>query len=184
MVYSMNSGQAVQYITRCRGIAGARARRLFPNPARRVSSGLDTEPTESPAMHDTDIARQLATQYALFVDNREFARMAEIMLADFTQQGPGFAADSREVFIANLEFLRNYSETFHLIGNQYGEWQGDSYRGETWCVASHLYEKDGQGRKLDMGIRYQDDIVAVDGEYRYRSRDLKVVFTQDLPLQG
>lgn len=135
-------------------------------------------------MHDTDIARQLATQYALFVDNREFARMAEIMLADFTQQGPGFAADSREVFIANLEFLRNYSETFHLIGNQYGEWQGGSYRGETWCVASHLYEKDGQGRKLDMGIRYQDDIVAVDGEYRYRSRDLKVVFTQDLPLQG
>lgn len=135
-------------------------------------------------MHANDIPRLLATRYALFVDNREFSRMAEIMLEDFTQQGPGFAAGSRDEFIANLEFLRNYSETFHLIGNQIGEWEGEHYRGETWCVASHLYEKDGQGRKLDMGIRYQDDIIAVDGEYRYRSRDLKVVFTQDLPLQG
>ena len=135
-------------------------------------------------MHRDDIPRQLATRYALYVDNREFARMADIMLADFTQQGPGFAAGSRKEFIANLEFLRNYSETFHLIGNQYGSWDGDDYRGETWCVASHLYEKGGQARKLDMGIRYQDDIVLLDGEYRYRSRDLKVVFTQDLPLQG
>lgn len=135
-------------------------------------------------MSPEDIPRQLATRYALYADNREFPRMAEIMLDDFTQQGPGFGAGSLREFVANLEFLRNYSATFHLVGNQYGEWNGENYRGETWCVASHLYEKDGQARKLDMGIRYQDDIVAVDGEYRYRSRDLKVVFTQDLPLQG
>lgn len=133
---------------------------------------------------DTDIPRLLAAKYAKFVDDRSFSHMREIMVPEFTQQGPGFRAEGLDQFIDNLEFLRNYSATLHMVGNQVGEWHNAIYTGETWCVASHIYEKDGVQRKLDMGIRYQDVIEDAGGSYRYTSRDLNVVWTQDLPCQG
>lgn len=135
-------------------------------------------------MRDNEIPRVLALKYAQFVDDRQFERMREIMVENFTQAGPGFAAGSLEEFIGNLQILNNYSATFHLLGNQLGEWQNDLYRGETWCVASHIYEKDGVQRKLDMGIRYQDLIESDGSSFKYLSRDLVVVWTQDLPSAG
>ena len=132
-------------------------------------------------MIDNDIPKILAIKYARFVDDRQFDSMREIMVDNFTQSGPGFAAGSLDEFIANLQVLNNYSATFHLVGNQYGEWQNDLYRGETWSVASHIYEKDGEQRKLDMGIRYQDVIETEGTVFKYLSRDLVIVWTQDLP---
>ena len=135
-------------------------------------------------MNESDIPRTLALKYARFVDDREFGRMREIMAEDFTQKGPGFSSDSLEAFIASLAILDNYSATFHLVGNQYGEWHNDIYSGETWSVATHIYQRDGVQRKLDMGIRYSDVIENAGGICRYISRDLHVVWTQDLPCQG
>ncbi len=135
-------------------------------------------------MNESDIPRTLAIKYARFVDDREFGRMREIMADDFTQRGPGFESGCLEEFIASLDILANYSATFHLVGNQWGDWHNSIYTGETWSVASHIYEKEGVQRKLDMGIRYQDVIEDVGGNYKYISRDLQVVWTQDLPTQG
>ena len=135
-------------------------------------------------MIDTDIPETLAIKYAQFVDDRQFERMREIMVDNFTQSGPGFAANSLDEFITNLQVLNNYSTTFHLVGNQYGDWQNDLYRGETWSVASHIYEKDGQQRKLDMGIRYQDVIETEGTNFKYLSLDMVIVWTQDLPTNG
>ena len=132
---------------------------------------------------DRDIARHLAALYAKFVDNREFDRMPEIMVPEFSQQGPGFGSQSLAEFINNLEVLNNYSATFHLVANQVGDWHNDIYTGETWGIASHLYEQEGVSRKLDMGIRYQDVIENIGTGFKYTSRDLNVVWTQDLPLQ-
>ncbi|MBA6412634.1 nuclear transport factor 2 family protein [Parahaliea sp. F7430] len=133
---------------------------------------------------DSDIPRLLAAKYAQFADDRTFSRMAEIMSDDFTQTGPGFGSNSLQEFIDNLELLKDYSATFHLVGNQVGEWHNEIYTGETWSVAAHIYERDGVTRKLDMGIRYQDVIENVEGRFRYTSRNLNVVWTQDLPCQG
>lgn len=135
-------------------------------------------------MNESDIPRTLAMKYARFVDDRQFERMREIMSDDFTQNGPGFHSGSLDEFINSLQILQDYSATFHLVGNQFGDWHNSIYTGETWSVASHLYEKDGQQRKLDMGIRYQDVIEDVGGVYKYISRDLHVVWTQDLSCQG
>lgn len=135
-------------------------------------------------MKESDIAHTLAVKYARYVDDRDFQRMRDIMVEDFTQTGPGFSSSSLDEFIASLAVLDNYSATFHLVGNQYGEWKNDIYTGETWSVASHLHEQDGVLRKLDMGIRYQDVIENAGGICRYLSRDLNVVWTQDLPCQA
>ena len=135
-------------------------------------------------MNESDIPRTLAMKYARFVDDRQFGRMREIMSADFTQEGPGIHSGSLEEFRASLSILENYTATIHLVGNQCGDWHNNIYTGETWSVASHIYEQDGMQRKLDMGIRYQDVIEDVGGNYKYISRNLQIVWTQDLPCQG
>jgi hypothetical protein len=86
-------------------------------------------------------------------------------------------------FIATLGFLKEtYSATFHLVGNQLGQWYEDHYEGETYCIASHIYEKDGQGRKLDMAIRYQERVEYIDGRYCYTRRDVNIVWSSDQSL--
>lgn len=124
----------------------------------------------------------LAANYARIVDDRLFDSMRDIMWPEFTQQGPGFGADSLAVFIGNLEFLRQFDHTFHLVGQQHGAWEGDGYRGETYCVASHFYSRDGVARRMDMGIRYQDVIEMRAGVARYIRRDLHVVWQEDRPM--
>ncbi len=126
-------------------------------------------------MNRQALAAELAARYARAVDDRDFAAMEAIMWPEFTQQGPGFGADSRAVFIANLEFLRQFDSTFHLLGQVTGTWQDDGYAGETYCVASHFYQREGRQFCLDMYIRYQDVIEVRDGEGRYLQRNLAVV---------
>lgn len=130
------------------------------------------------------IPATLAARYARAVDDRGFAAMEAIMWPEFTQQGPGFGAESRAIFIANLEFLRQFDSTFHLLGQVTGEWQGDRYRGETWCVASHFYQREGRALCLDMYIRYQDVIEVRDGDARYLQRDLVVVAQDERELRA
>jgi hypothetical protein len=127
-------------------------------------------------MNESDIPKTLAVKYARIIDDRQYEQMAEIMTEDFSQEGPGFKSSSLAEFIAGLPMIERYSATFHLVGNQCGEWHNDIYTGETWSVASHIYAKDG--------VRYQDVIENAGGIARYISRDLHVVWTQDLPCQG
>jgi len=126
-------------------------------------------------MNPESIPATLAARYARAVDDRNFAAMEAIMWPEFTQQGPGFGAETRAVFIANLEFLRQFDSTFHLLGQVTGEWQGKQYCGETWCMASHFYQREGRALCFDMYIRYQDVIEVRAGDARYLRRDLTVV---------
>ncbi len=133
-------------------------------------------------MDKRTIPRYLANQYVRIVDDCKFDQMTTIMWPDFSLQGPGYSVDSCEGFIDILEFLRRYSRTFHQLGSQFGEWEGEVYHGETYCVASHFYSEDGQERKLDMGIRYRETIEIREGQARYNTRHLNLVWTEDRPL--
>lgn len=134
-------------------------------------------------MHTLFSAQGLALRYAQIVDDREFEAMREILIEGFTQRGPEWYCEGVDAFIAQLNVLvEHYSATLHLVGNQLGEWHGDVYHGETYSIASHLYEKAGQGRKLEMAIRYRERVEFLEGRYRYARRDVNVIWTSDQPL--
>ena len=57
-------------------------------------------------------------------------------------------------FIAAMQQLENYQSTMHQIMNVKENGKEDLYKGETYCVASHIFDKDGKTHKLDMGIIY------------------------------
>jgi hypothetical protein len=126
--------------------------------------------------------QQLALLYARYVDDKQFDNMALIMVDDVKMGSSGFASSNLEEFKEQLKFLDTFSATMHIIGNQLGEWEGDNYSGETYCVASHIYENEGVPHKMEMGIRYKDKISAVGDTYKYTERYLDVIWEQDLPL--
>jgi len=101
-------------------------------------------------------------------------------------KGAGFELAGRERILRALPTITDrYRATFHAVHNQTLEIAGDEAGGETYCVASHLYERDGEARKLDWGIRYQDRYQrGSDGTWRFSRRELIVDWEQELPLSS
>ena len=125
----------------------------------------------------------LAHRYARIVDDRAFDQFATIMLPQARISGPGYSMDGLPAILQGMQKLLEFDRTFHLVGNQLGEWQdAELWVGETYCLASHVYARDGQEWKLDMAIRYQDRIERLPQGLRFASRELKLAYVQDLPL--
>ena len=129
--------------------------------------------------------QELAFRYARYVDDKDFDKMNLIMAPDIVMASPGFETHGLKEFQDLLvENLKRFSVTMHLVGNQLGQWQGDNYEGETYCVASHIYEQDATQWKMEMAIRYQDSIALIDGQHLYTRRYLNVLWESNLPLAG
>lgn len=132
-------------------------------------------------MYD-DAPRQLAVAYARFVDDRCFERLAEIMTEDVQVSSSLFSCDGLAEFLAVLENLKNFSTTMHLVGNQFGHWEEGCYQGETYCLANHIYEVEGEAWKWEVGVRYRDRIIIRDRQPLFSHRHLDVLWELDQPL--
>jgi len=125
----------------------------------------------------------LAFRYAALIDDRRLDQLHTIMLPSIRISGPGYVMDTLPEVERGMELLRQYDRTFHMVGNQLGDWGDDGvWSGETYCIASHVYQRDGVEWKLDMAIRYQDRIVRQDDGLRFAARELRLAWVQDLPL--
>ena len=136
-------------------------------------------------MTDKPIEELLALRYASICDKREFSKIREIISDDFTQTGPDWHCDGAAAFEQQLDHLsNNFSATMHLIGNQIGGWKNGVYTGETYCIASHIYEKDNTLRKLEMAIRYDEEIRKDKKTFKYSRRDVHPIWVSDNPLHS
>jgi hypothetical protein len=60
---------------------------------------------------------------------------------------------------------------------------GDTADGETYCVAMHMLPRDeGPRRRMDMGIRYQDNFVRQNGQWLFARRRLIVDWIENTDL--
>lgn len=138
-----------------------------------------------PASVEDRLALQdLAARYARAVDRREYATFAALFTADGVLCGPGYAMTGRVEIERGIALIERYEATQHCVHNQLVDVGGDSATGETYCVARHVYARGGAKRKLDMGVRYQDEYRRERGEWRIARRELVLDWTQDLPLAG
>ncbi|WP_179405062.1 nuclear transport factor 2 family protein [Burkholderia guangdongensis] len=127
---------------------------------------------------------ELACRYAQAVDRRDWRQLAALFTVDAQLIGPGFTLDGRDAIVAGMGAIERYDVTQHHVHNQLVTLDGDEAAVETYCVACHVYARDGVKRKLDWGVRYRDRCVLDDGAWRFASRTLHVDWTQDLPLEG
>lgn len=140
--------------------------------------------SSSSQLADRLAIRELAERYARAVDRRDWELARALFSDDAVLVGPRFELVGRDAILRGLRSVERYRATFHAVTNQLVEIGGDEASGETYCLASHLFERDGVARKLDWGIRYQDRFRRVDGAWRIARRELVVDFEQELPLSG
>ena len=125
--------------------------------------------TTSSKVSTLNAPSKLANLYASIIDQRKFSSLSTIMWDEFSMSGH-FEIKGLENFIAAMQQLENYQSTMHQIMNVHGAWNKSMYQGETYCVASHVFEKDDKPYKLDMGIIYSDVIEVREGTAKFISR--------------
>ena len=133
------------------------------------------------------VPSQLSNLYASIIDQRKFSSLNSIMWDDFSMLGQ-FEINGLENFITAMKQLENYQSTMHQVMNIHGEWEENLYKGETYCIASHMFDKDDKPYKLDMGIIYSDVIEIRDGTAKFLSRTFLLKWQKtdilDVPEEG
>lgn len=129
-----------------------------------------TKNTISSKLSNLLVPSKLSNLYASIIDQRKFSTLNTIMWDEFSMSGH-FEITGLENFIAAMQQLENYQSTMHQIMNVQGEWRKNLYTGETYCVASHMFDQDGKPHKLDMGIVYSDVIEVREGTAKFISRN-------------
>jgi hypothetical protein len=121
------------------------------------------------------------------IDRRDWSEIPRVFSKAACLEGPGYAMNGHDELRGGLQTIDMFSATLHCVHNQWIEFEGeagqdDVARGELYCVANHLLEKDGIPFKLDMGIRYEDRYVREGGAWKISKRLLNLVWQQELPL--
>ena len=138
--------------------------------------------SESSELADRLALRELVDRYAQIPDDRDYALVDDVFAEDATLVGPGFELSGRELIRQGMQAIEQYSATQHSMHGQVVEIHGDEASGDTWCIANHIHEKDGQPHKLDWGIRYKDRYRRDAAGWRIAHRELVLVWSQELPL--
>ena len=133
------------------------------------------------------VPSKLSNLYASIIDQRKFSSLNSIMWDDFSMLGQ-FEINGLENFITAMQQLEDYQSTMHQVMNIQGEWEENLYKGETYCIASHMFDKDDKPYKLDMGIIYSDVIEIRDGTAKFLSRTFLLKWQKtdilDVPDEG
>ena len=125
-------------------------------------------------MEINEEAKKVIYQYAEIVDSRSFDQLDSIMWPDFSMTG-GYDLKGIEGFMGEMDYLvATYKKTMHLIGNIDGRLDGNVYKGKTYCIDSHIFEENGQMKKLDMGIIYEDTLERRDGAVKFVNRNFNL----------
>jgi hypothetical protein len=74
--------------------------------------------------------------------------------------------------------LARYDQTLHVVSNHRVELDGDEATGHVYCIAHHLTGKDD----FVMHIRYEDRYVRTADGWRIATRDLRLLWTANLPV--
>lgn len=117
--------------------------------------------------HDAD-RWEAEKQAELFTPNGEI----EVFQGEPGKNKPTALIKGRKDLIAGFETLKKYDVTMHFNGQSTVELYGDSAKGETYCLAHHLWVEKGQRMLMVMGIRYYDTFVRINGQWFFAKRQL------------
>ena len=133
-------------------------------------------------MNHQDLPTQIIYKYASILDAKNFSDLPSIMWDDFSLTGP-YELNGLDIFTGAVEQnLGAYEKTMHFIGNIEGGWSEQIYVGQTYCIASHIFEENNQSKKLDMGIIYDDTIEVRGSEAKFAKRRFNLQWQKTEPL--
>lgn len=137
----------------------------------------------SRALEDQFEIQQLLYRYADAADRRDADAYSACFLdGQVMIKGPGYELrDSREIMRLLGE---HFDWTMHNVHNHLHQIEGERASGFTYCVASHLSARDDQRMRLDMYIRYQDELRRTAQGWVFISRHLQVGCEEEVQLSN
>lgn len=120
--------------------------------------------------------RDAEGQKALFTDDTRFA---------VYMSGPGteptYVLHGREALTPVFEDLKQYDATTHFNGQSTVVLDGDRATGESYTMAHHLSQTDGQRTLMVAALRYLDTFVKQDGVWLFAERELILDWSETRP---
>ena len=120
---------------------------------------------------------ELSLLYARAVDrgdpsifDRIFTEDAQLIYGDDVYSG------REEVKRTTAVARQLFRQTLHYMVNHLAELDGDRGTTETYCMAQHISHDEMLPMHLTWYLRYVDDVVRIDGQWRIRKRVLHVEF--------
>ena len=121
--------------------------------------------------------RDAKGQMALFTPDTRF-----LVYMDSRSEQPTQELHGREALAPVFDNLNTYQATMHFNGQSTVVLDGDRATGESYCIAHHLYEADGQRTLMKAYIRYLDQFARQpDGSWLFAERKLMVDWTETRP---
>jgi hypothetical protein len=166
--------------------------RARSEPEQAVDHAPEGDPAD-PAVAARLALRHLVDTYAREIDRKDTAAVAGLftehgtLVAHFHRAPDGSPVVRRgraEIATVMVAGLRPYLGTTHVVGGQVLDLDvaHGRARGETVCLAHHLYERDGARRLLVMAVRYEDDYECESGVWRFAQRQLRLDWRDDRPV--
>ncbi|HQZ03293.1 MAG TPA: nuclear transport factor 2 family protein [Thauera sp.] len=130
----------------------------------------------TPSTEDHIAIQNLLYRYADAADRRDAARMNRCFAnAQVRITGPGIVVDDGDKMIGMLAEMFDW--TMHNVHNfafEVDKDGGERAHGYTYCVATHVRTENGVRSKIDMYIRYLDELIKENGEWVFVKRELDV----------
>lgn len=121
--------------------------------------------------------RDASGQQALFTQDTRFLVFMDARAAAPTQELHG-----RDSLAPVFDNLNTYDATTHFNGQSTVVLDGDRATGESYCIAHHLHDEDGQRTLMIASIRYLDQFAKqTDGSWLFAERRLMVDWTETRP---
>ena len=136
--------------------------------------------------------RELIDAYAHCADRREAEGQKSLFTEDthFLVYMNGFGTDpsedlrGRQALTRVFEALKQYEVTMHFNGQCTIKLADPGATAETYCVAHHVFSKDGERQIFTAYLRYEDELTKEQGNWLFSSRKLYVEITDSRPLGG
>jgi ketosteroid isomerase-like protein len=129
--------------------------------------------------------RQLIDAYAQCADRRDAKGQMALFATDTVFQvfmdsrsaEPTQTLHGREALAPVFENLNTYQATTHFNGQSILEIEGNTAKGESYCIAHHLTVDDTKRTWMLASIRYLDRFTKQDGIWLFAGRKLMVDWT-------
>lgn len=135
-------------------------------------------------IEDQHEIEQLMMRYARCADRKDYKGLATVFCPDASFVFMGNTIQTLAGIEEMMHALEAYPRTLHRISNVMYDVEDDSARGETYCVASHLFEQEGDSVKLDMGIIYHDRLRRLGEGWRIAYREFDLLWQTTSAVDG
>jgi hypothetical protein len=120
-----------------------------------------------------DELHQLVTAYCRAVDRADYAALRDLYHPDATDSHGSFSSGGVEQFIAQLKAAEPYVlVSQHNITTTNFVVDGDTARGEIYCLVFHTFAGPEHDIDVIIGGRYLDEYTQHDGRWKFRQRTI------------